>query len=62
MKDPWQHIPPLLERVRAESLCKTYGVKDWDEAEDFLSKLAAKTGKRLKVCHLTNGEVKMAAL
>ena len=62
MKDPWQHIPPLLERVNAEYLCKTYGVEDWDDAEDFLSKLAAKTGKLLKVRHYMNGEVEMAAM
>ena len=51
MKDPWQHIPSLLERVKAEYLRKTYGVEEWDDAEDFLAKLAAKTGKLLKVFH-----------
>ena len=50
MQDPWQHIPALLERVHPDYIRKTYGVEEWEDAEDFLARLAAKTGKLLKVC------------
>ena len=61
MKDPWQHIPSLLERVKADYIRKTYGVEEWEDAEDFLAKLAAKTGKLLKVLiHLSRDRWRLA--
>ena len=49
IKDPSEHIPSVLERVRSEYIEKTYGLTQWCDAEDFLSQLAIKTGKLLKV-------------
>jgi len=45
LSDPASHIQFLLDRVRKEYLARTYGVPDWENAEDFLTKLARKTGK-----------------
>ncbi|GAA5882199.1 hypothetical protein JCM16303_002275 [Sporobolomyces ruberrimus] len=45
LSDPASHIQFLLDRVRKEYLARTYGVPEWDDAEDFLMKLARKTGK-----------------
>ncbi|GAA5927214.1 putative GTPase NOG2 [Sporobolomyces koalae] len=45
LSDPASHIQFLLDRVRKEYLARTYGVPEWDNAEDFLTKLARKTGK-----------------
>lgn len=45
LSSPSDHITHLIERVRPEYLSRTYGIKDWTDAEDFLAKLAAKMGK-----------------
>ncbi|GAA5892440.1 putative GTPase NOG2 [Sporobolomyces salmoneus] len=45
LSDPASHIQFLLDRVRKEYLARTYGVPEWENAEDFLTKLARKTGK-----------------
>ncbi|GAA5916336.1 hypothetical protein JCM8208_005307 [Rhodotorula glutinis] len=45
LSDPASHIDFLLQRVRKEYLVRTYGVEDWESAEDFLTKLARKAGK-----------------
>lgn len=42
---PGDSIPMLLERVRPEYLERTYGVKGWTDAEDFLTMIAKKRGK-----------------
>ena len=42
---PGDSIPTLLSRVRKEYIQRTYGVQDWENAEDFLSQLAQKRGK-----------------
>lgn len=42
----------MLERAKAEYIRKTYKIDSWTDTEDFLEKLAARTGKLLKVCQL----------
>lgn len=39
----------MLERAKPEYICKTYKIDSWENAEDFLEKLAFRTGKLLKV-------------
>ncbi|XP_015266387.1 PREDICTED: nucleolar GTP-binding protein 2 [Gekko japonicus] len=48
IKCPEDHIATVLERAKPEYISKTYKVDSWENAEDFLEKLAAKTGKLLK--------------
>lgn len=48
IKDPEDHIPEVLSRVRREYLVKTYKIESWDDATDFLEKLGRRTGKLLK--------------
>ena len=48
VKDPEDHIPTVLERVKTEYLIKTYKVKDWTDSEEFLRKCAERMGKLLK--------------
>jgi len=45
---PDDYIPAVLERVRPEYMRRTYGVADWTTVEDFLEKIAKRTGKLLK--------------
>ncbi|KAM0788791.1 hypothetical protein ACM66B_002880 [Microbotryomycetes sp. NB124-2] len=45
LSSPAEHIPYLLSRVRPEYLTRTYGVKDWTDAEHFLGMVATKMGK-----------------
>jgi nuclear GTP-binding protein len=49
IKQPDDHIPAILERVRMEYIQRTYGIDEWEDHIDFLSKYAQKTGKLLKV-------------
>lgn len=48
IKTPEDHIDAVLQRVKPEHLAKTYNLKDWENAEDFLEKLAIKSGRLLK--------------
>ncbi|KAG0148210.1 hypothetical protein CROQUDRAFT_41630 [Cronartium quercuum f. sp. fusiforme G11] len=48
LSSPTDHIPALLSRIRPEYMQRTYGVADWTDTEDFLTKLARKSGKLLK--------------
>ncbi|KAL1914890.1 uncharacterized protein VTP21DRAFT_7806 [Calcarisporiella thermophila] len=48
IKQPEEHIPAILERVRTEYIIRTYGVQQWDDSIDFLAKVAKKSGKLLK--------------
>ena len=48
VRDPEDHIPTVLERVKPEYLTKTYKISDWTDPEDFLKKLAERMGKLLK--------------
>lgn len=48
VQNPEDYIPSVLERVKKEYMEKTYKVEGWETAQDFLEKLAARTGKLLK--------------
>lgn len=48
IKNPEDHIPALIKRVRKEYLQKTYEIDDWTDHIDFLEKVAKKYGKLLK--------------
>ncbi|KAG7216862.1 hypothetical protein INR49_001516, partial [Caranx melampygus] len=48
IKNPEEHIGAVLERAKPEYIQKTYRIPTWDNAEDFLEKLAFRSGKLLK--------------
>ncbi|XP_075051524.1 nucleolar GTP-binding protein 2 [Mixophyes fleayi] len=48
IKSPEDHIAAVLERAKPEYISKAYKIDSWGNAEDFLEKLAFKTGKLLK--------------
>ncbi|XP_072836398.2 nucleolar GTP-binding protein 2 [Pogona vitticeps] len=48
IKTPEDHIAAVLERAKSEYISKTYKIDSWQDAEDFLEKLAFQTGKLLK--------------
>ncbi|MCI4373977.1 hypothetical protein PGIGA_G00000700 [Pangasianodon gigas] len=48
IRNPEDHIGAVLERAKAEYIQKTYHIPSWSSAEDFLEKLAFRTGKLLK--------------
>ncbi|NXF27119.1 NOG2 protein, partial [Rhodinocichla rosea] len=48
IKSPEDHICAVLERAKEEYIRKTYKIESWTDTEDFLEKLAARTGKLLK--------------
>ncbi|KAI5628959.1 nucleolar GTP-binding protein 2, partial [Silurus asotus] len=48
IRNPEDHISAVLERAKAEYIQKTYHIPSWSSAEDFLEKLAFRTGKLLK--------------
>ncbi|KAM9369629.1 nucleolar GTP-binding protein 2 [Phaethornis superciliosus] len=48
IKSPEDHIGAVLERAKPEYIRKTYKIDAWNDTEDFLEKLAARTGKLLK--------------
>ncbi|XP_068611864.1 nucleolar GTP-binding protein 2 [Brachionichthys hirsutus] len=48
IKNPEDHIAAVLERAKPEYIQKTYRIPTWGSAEDFLEKLAFRTGKLLK--------------
>ncbi|XP_009697185.1 PREDICTED: nucleolar GTP-binding protein 2, partial [Cariama cristata] len=48
IKSPEDHISAVLERAKPEYLRKTYKIDSWKDTEDFLEKLASRTGKLLK--------------
>jgi len=48
VKDPENHVQGVLDRVKVEHLKKTYGIDDWTDPEDFMTKIALKGGKLIK--------------
>ncbi|XP_016893465.1 nucleolar GTP-binding protein 2 isoform X3 [Cynoglossus semilaevis] len=48
IKNPEEHIGAVLERAKPEYIQKTYRIPSWTSAQDFLEKLALRTGKLLK--------------
>ncbi|XP_022107967.1 nucleolar GTP-binding protein 2-like [Acanthaster planci] len=48
LETPEDYIPALLDRVKLDYITKTYRVTDWTDPNDFLEKVAQRTGKLLK--------------
>ena len=48
ISSPDDYVPAVLERVRPEYMRRTYGVGSWTDCEDFLERIAKRTGKLLK--------------
>ncbi|XP_057196765.1 nucleolar GTP-binding protein 2 [Triplophysa rosa] len=48
IRSPEDHIGAVLERAKSEYIQKTYRIPSWSSPEDFLEKLAFRTGKLLK--------------
>jgi nuclear GTP-binding protein len=48
VKNPAQYVGVALERCQRKHVERTYGVRDWVDAEEFLEKLARKSGRLLK--------------
>uniref|UniRef100_A0A3P9H6T1 Nucleolar GTP-binding protein 2 n=1 Tax=Oryzias latipes TaxID=8090 RepID=A0A3P9H6T1_ORYLA len=48
IRNPEDHIEAVLERAKPEYVQKTYRIPSWNSTEDFLEKLAFRTGKLLK--------------
>lgn len=48
METPSDFIPAILARVRKEYVQRQYLIREWDDANDFLCKLAMRNGKLLK--------------
>eukprot|EP00299_Pterocystis_sp_00344_P013900 c6855_g1_i2.p1 GENE.c6855_g1_i2~~c6855_g1_i2.p1 ORF type:complete len:680 (+),score=211.38 c6855_g1_i2:126-2042(+) len=48
LEEAAQYIEPILKRVKKEFLVKTYKVKEWCDAYDFLAQVAVAAGKLLK--------------
>jgi hypothetical protein len=62
---PEAFIPAVLAKVKPEYVARTYGIMQWTDAEDFLTKLAEKTGRLLKkgeVCCLTPSPLSLSPL
>ncbi|XP_030749615.1 nucleolar GTP-binding protein 2 [Sitophilus oryzae] len=48
VNNPEDYIPAVLERVRKEYIVKTYKVNEWTDPNDFLEKMAQRSGRLLK--------------
>ncbi|CAI4225741.1 unnamed protein product [Auanema sp. JU1783] len=48
VRDPENHIQGVLDRVKVEHLKKTYTISDFTDWEDFLTKIAMRSGRLLK--------------
>lgn len=48
LESPSEHIATVLSRVKPEYIRRTYNLREWRDAEDFLSQLAFRTGKLLR--------------
>ena len=48
LETPSEHIAALLSRVKPEYIRRTYHLKEWRDADDFLSQLSRRMGKLLK--------------
>ena len=49
LEDPTAYIHGILAKVRKQDIQRIYGVDDWKNDEDFLTQVAEKTGRLLKV-------------
>jgi nuclear GTP-binding protein len=43
-----EYVPALLDRVDPKYIARTYGIPSWSSPDDYLEKMARKTGKLLK--------------
>ncbi|KJH41316.1 hypothetical protein DICVIV_12705 [Dictyocaulus viviparus] len=48
VKDPENHVQGVLDRVKFEHLRNHYGIDEWKNVEDFMTKIAIKQGRLLK--------------
>nr|XP_039248064.1 nucleolar GTP-binding protein 2-like [Styela clava] len=48
VKNPEDHIPEVLNRVKKEYISRQYQIIGWTDHEDFLEQMARRTGKLLK--------------
>ncbi|CAI5534849.1 unnamed protein product [Closterium sp. Naga37s-1] len=48
LEDADQHIPDVLNRVKPAYISRAYGIEKWEDATDFLSQMAKRSGKLLK--------------
>eukprot|EP00127_Corallochytrium_limacisporum_P004630 Clim_evm5s171 gene=Clim_evmTU5s171 len=48
LETPEDYIEPMLERINPLYIKRTYNVDGWEDGEDFLDKLARKSGRLLK--------------
>lgn len=48
IQDPEVHIQSILDWADKPSLISIYGIENWENAEDFLEKLAIKQGRLIK--------------
>lgn len=48
LDDPGAFVAAVLKRCKPQYIKRTYGVDEWSDAIDFLSKVAVSTGKLLK--------------
>ncbi|KAK0423704.1 hypothetical protein QR680_008286 [Steinernema hermaphroditum] len=48
VKDPENHVQGVLDRVKPEHLQKTYEIGPFADVDDFLTKIAVKSGRLLK--------------
>ena len=44
LREAQEFVDEVLRRVKKEHVIKTYGIKQWDDATDFLEQLATKSG------------------
>ncbi|CBN77992.1 Ngp1, nucleolar GTPase [Ectocarpus siliculosus] len=47
LPDPTDFVPAILSRVKEEYVRRLYGVAAWEDATDFMTKLAARSGRLL---------------
>ncbi|XP_060518156.1 nucleolar GTP-binding protein 2 [Cylas formicarius] len=48
VNNPEDYIPTVLDRVKKDYLIKTYKIEDWKDADEFLVKMAQRSGRLLK--------------
>jgi nuclear GTP-binding protein len=48
VENPADYVASVLEKVKPEHIVKTYGIQEWKDYEDFLTKMAKKSGRLLK--------------
>lgn len=48
VSSPQDYVDAVLQRVRPAYMCRTYGISEWSDTDDFLEQVAKRTGKLLK--------------